>query len=366
MDILYYESLENCPFFTPSYTRPGSYFTINIEGVEFEANYEYYKEGTVCIIRAGKSVRISHWIHAYLVYRYFEEKGNRVNDVLVELENRKFTIKRIELMNKENWIKKALARLNTRPKSAGAHCKFCTIKTACHRELLSQGDLNVVPAMTEGLIEYFKNIETDPLEVVKSNQIEKFNPSCQKALYNLKSIVEDKIIKINDIVLPEKYIIFDVETYAERDFLFGYLLEDRYIPYVFNSADSKKTEEMIDFLYNLRLPLVHYDVHDVQSLENIGRNYPALRTKISRILENSLDVFEVIIKNVSFPVTSYSLKDISKYLGFKWRTNLNGHAVIIEYNMMLKGNKEILQKILSYNEDDCRATKVLMEKLREL
>ena len=46
-------------------------------------------------------------------------------------------------------------------------------------------------------------------------------------------------------------------------------------------------------------------------------------------------------------------------------TELNGFAVILEYRLYLKGDKQSLERIFKYNEEDCRATKLIV-KLDEL
>lgn len=366
MDVLYYENIKKCPFYEPTYKRPGTYFKVQIEGVELEANYEEFSDGKVFIVRAGRDIKLSHWIHIYTVYKYFESLDQKVDEIIVELENKKYHVRKNELMLKEKWIKKDIQRLKTKEKEPGSQCRFCTVKEHCHSELLKHNNLLVVPAVSSKIIEDFREMEIDPVEIVKSNQIDKFNEQYKKPLYNIMSIVYNKVYKISDIAIPDNYIIFDVETYVKRDFLFGYLIDGQYKPFVFHKRNDKRAEEMVNFLYESDRYLVHYDSHDVKALMNFAKLYPEHKNKIEHILKKTFDVFELIIKNYSIPVTSYSLKDISKYFGFEWRTNLNGYAVIIEYQRYLKGEEEIMKKILDYNEDDCRSTEVVIEKLRKI
>lgn len=367
MNIIYFENLKNCPYYEPSYKRPGTYFSVEIEDMKFEANYESFEDGVVHIVRAGNRLRFYHWIHAYAVYLYFKKQGKQVKKYHFELGNQVHDITEQDILKKEKRILSEIIDLKFMYKDPGSHCRFCKIKQECHKELLDSGNLIVVPSISERVLKDFEVMNVDPLEVIKTDKIDKFRPFQRKSLYNLKSVYENTPLKLRKVKLPEKYIIFDVETYHENDFLFGYLLDDQYIPFIFESKeDDHKYLEMIEFLEKKERILIHYDVHDVQSLRKVAEIKPELKKRIEKILKNSIDLYEIIIKNYSFPVTSYSLKDISKYFGFHWRTDLNGYAVILEYKRYLKGEQGIMKSILDYNEDDCRATKLVMEKMKTI
>jgi len=80
--------------------------------------------------------------------------------------------------------------------------------------------------------------------------------------------------------------------------------------------------------------------------------------------KNSIDLYyDIVLKNTDWPLDSYSLKDIATYLGFKWRDESPSGALSIQwYNEYLKTkNEESLNRILKYNEDDCKATMVLKD-----
>ena len=123
---------------------------------------------------------------------------------------------------------------------------------------------------------------------------------------------------------------------------------------------------MIYYLSNKDKPLLHYDNSDILALKKIANKYPKYKTIINNKIANSLDLYEVINENYTLPVVSYSLKDISKYFGYQWKTELNGFAVILEYRLYLKGDKRSLERIFKYNEEDCRATKLIVNRLDSL
>ena len=81
------------------------------------------------------------------------------------------------------------------------------------------------------------------------------------------------------------------------------------------------------------------------------------------------NLLTTVCESVALPVYFYSLKDIAKQLGFKWRHKAAGGANSItwyEQYLELKDTKKtavkakkILQDIIDYNEDDVRATMLL-------
>ncbi len=95
-------------------------------------------------------------------------------------------------------------------------------KKTCHLEFLNNGDISVVPNFNQNLIKELKSMQLDPVLIVKSNQIDKMDRKFRKPLYNLKSLLEDKIIAVEPFNFPEDYIVFDVESYMRKDFLFGF------------------------------------------------------------------------------------------------------------------------------------------------
>jgi predicted RecB family nuclease len=78
--------------------------------------------------------------------------------------------------------------------------------------------------------------------------------------------------------------------------------------------------------------------------------------------------YDVVLKATEWPTRDYSIKTIAKYLGFNWRdTNPSGAASIEWFDQWIKtGDPAVKQRILDYNEDDCRATRVLLDGIRAL
>jgi predicted RecB family nuclease len=63
----------------------------------------------------------------------------------------------------------------------------------------------------------------------------------------------------------------------------------------------------------------------------------------------------------------YSLKTLAKFLGFSWRdTHPSGAASIEWYDRYVMGERDAKNRILEYNEDDCLATRVLLDGIKKM
>jgi uncharacterized protein len=75
-----------------------------------------------------------------------------------------------------------------------------------------------------------------------------------------------------------------------------------------------------------------------------------------------IDVLSLVRKNVAFPTVTMSLKEVSKFLGFKYRGMADAQESIVLYLQFLEtGERELLKRILDYNEDDVRATMIVKD-----
>ena len=78
--------------------------------------------------------------------------------------------------------------------------------------------------------------------------------------------------------------------------------------------------------------------------------------------------YDVVKKATEWPTWNLSIKTLAKYLGFAWRDTHPSGAASIEWfdRWITTGDSLIRQRILDYNEDDCRATRVLLDGIREI
>lgn len=116
-----------------------------------------------------------------------------------------------------------------------------------------------------------------------------------------------------------------------------------------------------------------YSKYERTTYRKLQQKYPDICTPedVERLFEppRAVDLYDdVVLKATEWPTRDQSIKTLAKYLGFSWRdTHPSGAASIEWFDRWCRERKpEIRQRILDYNEDDCRATRVLLDGIRGL
>lgn len=106
-----------------------------------------------------------------------------------------------------------------------------------------------------------------------------------------------------------------------------------------------------------KMQKLYFDVVSVDEVESFFAN------------PNVIDIYnDIISKYTDWPLGSYSLKEIAQFLGFKWRDETPSGALSIQwFNEYLETkDPKKLERILLYNEDDCKATMILKDALEKM
>lgn len=102
----------------------------------------------------------------------------------------------------------------------------------------------------------------------------------------------------------------------------------------------------------------------LQSKANVNVSWDKVHSKTDPL--KSVDLYyDIVYKHTDWPTYNYSIKTLAQHLGFKWRDeNPSGAASIQWFSEWCQFKKvEIFQRILDYNEDDCKAMVVVKDKL---
>jgi len=117
----------------------------------------------------------------------------------------------------------------------------------------------------------------------------------------------------------------------------------------------------------------YYSKYERTYYRKLQTRYPEVcaADEIETIFDPSraIDLYnDVIVKATEWPTRDHSIKTLASYLGFHWRdTHPSGAASIEWYHRWLETKDvAIKQRIVDYNEDDCRATRVLLDAIQEL
>ena len=153
---------------------------------------------------------------------------------------------------------------------------------------------------------------------------------------------------------------------------------ERFVPFIAESPTAKEEERAFaqawEYVQSRRPCAIYfYSKYERTWWRKLQQRYPHVtaESEIDAMFESGMAVdlyFDVVQRCTEWPTRDHSIKTLASYLGFKWRdTSPSGADSIEWYHRWIEsGDPNIRQRILDYNEDDCVATRVLLDGIRKL
>jgi predicted RecB family nuclease len=281
-------------------------------------------------------------------------------------------------------------------------CKLCHWRSHCLRYLILVKDLTLIPELgrkkrdiLHHQIKKFTDFAKTPLSefifgkktIFPGIGIDTLNKYHDRA--KLLAKIDKHAYAKSKIEFPQTdtELFFDVETDPMHDFcyLHGFVERhyrdsstEKYIPFFANKANEKEEERVfIDAWHYIKqhfpCTVYYYSPYEKTIWKKLGQKYPEIITpsELESFFRSPLviDLYsDIVRKYTEWPTYSYSIKDLAKYLGFRWRDESPSGAESIEWyhRWLEKRKQEIKERILQYNEDDCIAMRVLLEGIKNL
>lgn len=296
--------------------------------------------------------------------------------------------------------------LKTRP-ALSATCKLCHWRTVCRKDILAVDDLTLIPelgrALRDKLSCRYPTVRSLALADVEKAMLKKgtiFFGIGQDTLrkFHARAVLlstpgATPYLK-RPVALPVRKleVFLDIEADPLRDNGYVYLhglIErqhgqqgtSRFLPAtvrdVTQEAEEEAFRQAINYLrdrINANDAVIYYYApYERTAYKALAKRYPSVITP--EIVEamfacpTVIDLYTNVVRPATeWPVHDHSIKTIAKYLGFKWRdTNPSGAESIQWFNEWAKTRTPaLLQRVLDYNEDDCKATMVVVDAVRQL
>lgn len=266
-------------------------------------------------------------------------------------------------------------------------CSLCNWYGYCHEVAKSDAHLSLIPGVTPKRYEYLQALGVNSVESlmkIPEIQLEEtlgYDIAHQikqqiKAIQSDRPVIRLSFDLVNTQPIPSGAIelYFDIEAEPERqtDYLLGVLLVDRvnntekfHAFLAENLADEGKIwQEFLDFISLYPdAPIYHYSEYEADTIKRLAKLYGTPSEQKQEVLSRLVDLHYWVMKSVIFPVESYSLKALANWIGFHWReTQGSGDQSVCWYDQWITTqDRTLLELILSYNEDDCRATRCLKD-----
>ena len=132
--------------------------------------------------------------------------------------------------------------------------------------------------------------------------------------------------------------------------------------------EIKIFEQFYDYIKDFSdTALYHWTEYEVKKMKNLAGKNPQDSAKLKALCSICYDLKVSVNKQFYLPAPSFSLKAAAPAFGFNWRQDDCGAMDSMVYftNWLKTGNQDLLNKVLMYNEDDCKAMLVLENKLKE-
>ena len=286
----------------------------------------------------------------------------------------------------------------TLPASASG-CKLCHWYTFCREEVRSSDDLSQIPelgrkkrdAMMQEIATVSELAGINPDAFIKGNKtpFKGVGPGSLRKFHERAKLLNSngQPFLTQPVKLPAsaRELHFDLEADPLRDhiYLHGFVVRDRgiagakFVSFVAEQptpdAERQAFADAIAFFRTSPSAIAYvYSSYERTTYRKLQRKYPDVVTsdEVEQLFDENrtIDLYRIVKSSTEWPTWDHSIKTLAKFLGFNWRdTNPSGAASIEWYDRFVEtGDRALLQRLLDYNEDDCRAMVVLLDAIREM
>ena len=261
-------------------------------------------------------------------------------------------------------------------------CQMCQWNSLCVPEANKKEHLSLVPGVNRKIKEKLEKIDIKNYEDLAKCKTEDLlsmeELSSEKAetlILQAKSLKERKIyLKSMPELQPfneEIFIDFESDMVFDEkgmelvriDYLIGLLKKEgrkQKYNHLLLESEEQLLNDFIKFLNeHMDCTFYHFGHYEQSIFDNKWENLPKV---------NLVNLEKVIKESVIMPITSYSLKNIAKTLGFRWK-NKEASAMqsMCWYSSYLDTkDRAFLDLSIQYNEDDCLALSFIKDWLLNL
>ncbi len=282
-------------------------------------------------------------------------------------------------------------------------CKQCVWRSACFRALQKAGDLTLLPelgrARRDALAVEFPALAdlaaANPAHYIHGDKTDfpgigaktliKFQ---RRAALQLAPDAQPFLTRAVQWPQATTQLFFDIETDPMRDlcYLHGFVIrepdaagslrerfEGIYITDLSPRAERDAFAMAMDLLRRYSAaPVVHYSKYERTEYRKLAARYPDVAgpEEIEALFAapRALDLYSDVVRPCSeWPTHDFSIKSLAKHCGFNWRDADPSGATSIEWfdRWAKTGDPRLRQRLLDYNEDDCRAMRVVWDCMQQ-
>jgi len=345
--------------------------------------------------RDGKKTRFKdHYAFQILFYRMLLDRiqgaslpVGRIVNVDKELEAFNVTDFEQEFQQALAEARRLVAGQETSEPVLGSHCQLCQWHRRCERWVTEHADPTGL--FFVGKVKFrLKEVGLKTIQDIAAMDVNQYLKPPKKiprtgkdSLLRMKERARVRLSGKPEIrpgfVFPARAreVYFDIEDDPTRGvtYLFGLLIKQGEQPPVFQYFLAKKPDDeettvraFWEFLKAAGDDVYYVYSHKERStLKHLLERYSLDQAVLDTYKAKEFDLYsDLIVEYSDWPTYSYGIKQIAKQIGFTWRDpDPSGANSIAWYNEYLAdpAKESVLQRILDYNEDDCRAMVAIKE-----
>lgn len=288
-------------------------------------------------------------------------------------------------------------RRRTEP-AAGACCKPCVWKPCCHEELEQRDDLTLLSELGRSkraalrdafpTVQALASADLGPYLKKKGSPFPRIGADTLKTLQAKARLAKDpnpEPFFREAFALPtaDVELFFDIEDCTLRDivYLHGFVIRETgskgkesflgiFAEGVDADAERGAFAQAIEVFRSFpSAPVVHFSMHERTKYRELQRRYPDVcsAAEVEALFQEgrAVDLYKAAQKSI-WPTRENSVKALAQYCGFEWRDENPSGAASVEWfhRYVTEGDEALKQRILDYNEDDCRAMRVVLDRMR--
>jgi predicted RecB family nuclease len=297
---------------------------------------------------------------------------------------------------------KIVSKPHTTLPALGATCKLCHWRSLCTDLIEKMDDLTLIAelgrAKRDLIMPQIRTVSAlakiDLSAVVQGNKttIKEIGLSTLRKFQTRARLMLDpngRPYCTTPLNLPDvnRELFFDIEVDPMRDicYLHGFIERhnrdnstERFLPFIAETPTPEEEQRAFakawEYVKSCQPCAIYfYSKYERTWWRKLQQRYPSVATEedINRMFASNMAVdlyFDVVQKYTEWPTRDHSIKTLAHYLGFKWRDSSPSGADSIEWyhRWIENGDSNIRQRILDYNQDDCVATRVLLDAIRKL
>jgi predicted RecB family nuclease len=298
------------------------------------------------------------------------------------------TVPLASLYTKVQSILTAIAAQHTNPAQPplvlNKHCIECQYATRCREIATKADDLSLLAKMSEQDRKRYheKGIFTvTQLSYTFRPRRRPVERSKHEYALQALAIRKNQIHVVGAVTMKETGTpgYLDVEGEPDRDFYYciglrfeagGAMVQRSYW------ADGPADEgtmwvDCLCALGTIEAPrLVHYGSYETTFLRQMKKRYPnpERAAALDQLIASAVNLLSTIYARVYFPTYSNGLKDVARYLGFRWSEPTASGLVALAWRREWEHSQrpDLKRMLTTYNAEDCAAAQTVAEALSAL